>query len=106
MKPTAVLFGAVLSLLAGTAAAEDYVLGTLQIGQPWARATPRGAAVAGAYFTITNKGPAADRLTGVSTAVANRFEFHSMEIEDGVAKMRPVEGGIEIKPGQTVELKP
>jgi copper(I)-binding protein len=106
MKPAAVLFGAMLCLLAGTAAAEDYVLGTLQIGQPWARATPRGAAVAGAYFTITNKGLAADRLTGGSTAVANRFELHSMEIEDGVAKMRPVEGGIEIKPGQTVELKP
>jgi copper(I)-binding protein len=106
MKLTAVLSGAFLSLLAGTAAAEDYVLGNLAIVQPWARATPRGAAVAGAYLTITNKGSQADRLMGGSTAVANRFELHSMEIEDGIAKMRPVEGGLEIKPGQTVELKP
>jgi len=27
-------------------------------------------------------------------------------MEQGVAKMRPVEGGLEIKPGETVELKP
>jgi periplasmic copper chaperone A len=31
---------------------------------------------------------------------------HNMVMEQGVAKMRPVEGGLEIKPGETVELKP
>jgi len=29
-----------------------------------------------------------------------------MSWRNGVAKMRPVKGGLEIKPGQTVELKP
>ena len=29
-----------------------------------------------------------------------------MTMEDGVMKMRPVEGGLEIKPGETVTLKP
>lgn len=29
-----------------------------------------------------------------------------MAMENGVAKMRPVEGGLEIKPGETVQLKP
>ena len=29
-----------------------------------------------------------------------------MTMEQGVARMRPVEGGLEIKPGETVELKP
>ena len=29
-----------------------------------------------------------------------------MSMENGVAKMRPVKGGLEIKPGETVELKP
>jgi periplasmic copper chaperone A len=38
--------------------------------------------------------------------VAGRFEVHSMVMEQGVAKMRSVEGGLEIKPGETVELKP
>jgi copper(I)-binding protein len=29
-----------------------------------------------------------------------------MAMSNGVMKMRPVEGGLEIKPGQTVTLKP
>ena len=29
-----------------------------------------------------------------------------MKMENGIAKMRPLEGGLEIKPGETVELKP
>jgi periplasmic copper chaperone A len=29
-----------------------------------------------------------------------------MTMEDGVMKMRPVEDGLEIKPGETVMLKP
>jgi copper(I)-binding protein len=29
-----------------------------------------------------------------------------MEIDGGIAKMRPVEGGLEIKPGQSVTLTP
>ena len=62
--------------------------------------------MAGGYMTITNRGRAPDRLLGGSSAVAGRFEVHSMVTEQGVAKMRPVEGGLEIKPGETVELKP
>ena len=57
-------------------------------------------------MTITNKGTAPDRLVGGSTSAASGFEVHSMVMEQGVAKMRPVEGGLEIKPGETVELKP
>jgi copper(I)-binding protein len=29
-----------------------------------------------------------------------------MSMDQGVMKMRPVEGGVEIKPGETVTLKP
>ena len=57
-------------------------------------------------MTITNKGTAPDRLVSGSTPAASGFEVHSMVMEQGVAKMRPVEGGLEIKPGETVELKP
>ena len=92
--------------LGGTAAAEEYSVGTIQIGNPWTRATPKGSTVAGAYMTISNKGSAPDRLVGGSSAVADRFEVHSMVMDGGVAKMRPVDGGLEIKPGETVELKP
>jgi periplasmic copper chaperone A len=100
------LLAVALATGVGDVLAEDFSIGTIQVGKPWMRATPKGAAVAGAYMTISNKGTAPDRLVGGSSTVAGRFEVHSMVMEQGVAKMRPVEGGLEIKPGETVELKP
>ena len=86
--------------------AQDYSIGTIQVGKPWSRATPKGAKVAGAYMTITNKGSEADRLIGASTPVASQAEVHQMAMDKGVMSMRPVPGGLEIKPGQTVMLNP
>jgi copper(I)-binding protein len=57
-------------------------------------------------MTITNKGPEADRLIGASSPVASQSGVHQMVMDKGVMSMRPVQGGLEIKPGQTVELKP
>ena len=106
MHRSAATFAVLFCLLASMASAADYTVGDIQIVGPWARATPRGANVAAGYFKITNKGTVSDRLIGGSAKVASRFEVHSMVIEDGVAKMRPVEGGLEIKPRETVELMP
>ncbi|MGH6665147.1 MAG: copper chaperone PCu(A)C [Pseudolabrys sp.] len=88
------------------ALAEDVTAGSLKISAPWARATPKGASVGGGYLKITNTGTAPDRLIGGSTDIAKSFEVHEMTMDKGVMKMRPVTGGLEIKPGQTVELKP
>lgn len=100
------LLAAMLVLNTGAGMALDYKLGALEIKQPWARATPKGAPVAGGYVTITNTGTMPDRLTGGSLTAAGRLEIHEMATVDGVMKMRPLAAGIEIKPGQTVELKP
>jgi copper(I)-binding protein len=105
----AVLFCLAFALGAAVAHAQDapsYKAGALQITQPWSRATPKGAQVAGAYFKITNTGTTPDRLLGGSTPIAGRFEIHEMSMDNGVMKMRPVQGGLEIKPGESVELKP
>ncbi len=92
--------------LVADASAAEFRTGSIEVDNPWLRATPRGASVAGGYMKISNKGSAPDRLIGGSAAVAGRFEVHQMIMDQGVAKMRPVEGGLEIKPGDTVELKP
>ena len=110
MKPMSVVLFRVLalalSLVAGAAFAHDYTVGSLAIGHPWARATPKGAPVAGGYMTIANKGTMVDRLVGGSADFATRVEIHQMTMEQGVMKMRPLKDGIEIKPGATVECKP
>ena len=91
---------------ASPAAAADYDVGSMHISQPWARATPKGADNGAGYMTITNKGTAPDRVSCVSDDASKECQIHSMTMEGGVMKMRPVEGGLEIKPGETVTLKP
>lgn len=88
------------------AADQTIKAGDLMLVAPWTRATPGGATVAGGFVRITNNGKAAERLVGGSSAVAGRFEIHEMTMQDGVMRMRPVSGGLEIKPGATLELKP
>jgi len=92
--------------LAPPAHADDVAAGSVKISAPWARATPKGAAVGVGYMTITNNGSAPDRLIGGASDVSNRFELHEMSMDNGVMRMRPMAKGIEIKPGQSVELKP
>ena len=84
----------------------SYRAGDLVIEQPWSRATPGGAKVAGGYVRITNKGSNPDRLVGGSFAAAGRTEVHEMSVTDGIMRMKPVDGGLAIPPGATVELKP
>lgn len=86
--------------------AADYHVGSIHITQPWARATPKGALTGAAYMTITNNGTTPDRVNCASSDASAKCQIHSMTMDNGVMKMRPVEGGLEIKPGETVTLKP
>ena len=78
----------------------------ITLEQPWSRATPAGAKVGGGYLRITNTGPEPDRLVGGTFPLAAKVEVHEMSLEDNVMRMKQVEGGLEIEPGATVELKP
>jgi copper(I)-binding protein len=101
---TAQLVVALLAVLPASAA--DYDVGSIHITDPWARATPKGASAGASYMTITNNGTTPDRVSCVSSDAAAQCQIHTMTMEDNVMKMRPVEGGLEIKPGETVRLRP
>ncbi len=102
----AAIIGAALFALASTCFANDYTVGSIRIEHPWSRATPKGANIASGYLVIENRGTAPDRLIGGSSEIAGRFEIHQMTMQDGVMKMRPLEGGIEIAPGKSVKIEP
>ena len=106
MIRTASTVAALFALVMSTAVAHDYTVGSLKVDHPWARATPKGAGVGGGYMKITNTGTESDRLVGGASGISDRFEVHEMSMADGVMKMRHLAGGLEIKPGQTVEFKP
>jgi copper(I)-binding protein len=82
-----------------------FKLGDLTVTAPWTRATPGGAKIAGGYLKITNNGTSADRFVGAKSDASAHVEIHEMSMSDGVMKMRPLPNGLEIKPGETVELK-
>ena len=100
------LLASLMVLAVSTANARDYKAGSLDIADPWSRATPKGATVGAGYMKITNTGTTPDRMISGSADVAPTFEVHEMTMDNGVAKMRPIKGGLEIKPGETIELKP
>jgi periplasmic copper chaperone A len=106
MKLSTILTAAFVTLLANTAFAHSYKLGALEIGHPWSRATPKSADSAAGYLTIKNTGSTPDRLVSVTFSDAASAQIHQMTMDNGVMKMREVQGGLEIKPGDTVELKP
>ncbi|HXQ64664.1 MAG TPA: helical backbone metal receptor [Steroidobacteraceae bacterium] len=100
-----VSLAALLILLVGGAAAAG-AAGMLSIEHPWSRPTPPGVTVGAGYLEIHNRG-AEDVLTGASSPLAERVEFHESRIEGGISRMRPVDslpvaagGRLVFAPGQ------
>ncbi len=89
-----------------SALANDYTAGPLKLEQPWTRATPAGAKIAGGYLAVTNTGSTPDRLLGGTSEVSGKVEIHEMAMKEGVMTMRGLPEGLEIKPGEKTELKP
>ena len=99
--------GLALLVASAVAVAHGYTLGTIDIAHPYAVPTPPGATTGGAYLkTMTNKGPADDRLVGVTSPVADHVELHSMSMDGNVMKMREVQGGILLPAGGHVDMAP
>jgi len=83
MRHIALFLGAGCCLAVSAASAADYKAGSLDISDPWSRATPKGASVATGYMTIKNRGSSPDRLVEGSSDVAAKFEVHDMKMENG-----------------------
>lgn len=95
-----------LALSAAGVMAHEFKIGDLEIEHPWSKAMIPGSQVAGGYMKITNHGTTADRLISASTSFAGETQIHEMKVENDIMTMKEIEGGLEIPPGQTVELKP
>jgi copper(I)-binding protein len=77
----------------------------LKIEQPWVRATVPGQSGTGAFMQLTAS--QACQLVAVQSPVAGVSQIHRMSMEDGVMRMREVEGGVLPLPaGQAVTLAP
>ncbi len=86
--------------------AKDFKAGDIMIHSPWAKATPKGARVAGGYMKIMNSGKKDDRLIGGTFSKSGKTEVHEMSVKDGVMMMKQLKTGVAVKAGGAVELKP
>ncbi len=70
----------------------------------WIRSNPNG--MGAAYLTITM--PSSDTLVdaAVDGSIARRVEVHEVIEDDGMMRMREVDGGIPLPAGSAVSLRP
>ncbi|UOO80951.1 copper chaperone PCu(A)C [Uruburuella testudinis] len=91
-------------LLAGTCQAA-FAAG-IDVDDAWARTTVQGMNMGGVFMALENDGKTDDVLLGGSTPVAERVEIHTHINDNGVMRMREVEGGLPLPKGREVVLKP
>lgn len=80
--------------------------GEIVIASPWVYATDRSGQTGATYMTVTNTTDTMERLTGASSSIADRVELHTHVLVDEVMTMQQVDGGIELPPGENLELAP
>ena len=86
------------------AMAHGFKANDIEIVHPFFRATPPGAKTGAGYVILKNNGAVADRLIGIETEAAANVTFHRTVTENGIAKMVPIEEGLEIPPGGEFRL--
>lgn len=91
--------------LSAPVSAHGYEQNGISVEHPWSRPTAPGASMGAVYFVLEASGPEADRLIAAETPVAKRVEFHVHVMEDGVARMRPIEA-VEVTPGSPTIAQP
>lgn len=77
----------------------------VRVVEAWARATGPGQTTGAIYATIENRGGSADRLTSAATDRAAMAMIHQASNENGIARMRMVDG-VDVPAGGRAELKP
>lgn len=78
---------------------------TIAVTDAWVRATVPAQKATGAFLTLTNNG-ADVTLVAVDSPIAGVTQIHKMVMSDGIMRMREVEGGVSLKAGKSLELKP
>ena len=93
-----------LSALSASQAA-DVTAQALTLSDAWVRSSVPGQVNGAGYVKIQNKGTQADRLLSATSAAANTVELHTVITENGVAKMREI-NGLDVPADKTITMAP
>ena len=97
---------AFVATLAVPAFAQDARKGSITAADPWSRATAPRASVGAGYLTIRNDGAQPDRLIAASSPRAAKVEIHTMSLDNGIMRMRPLPNGLVVPAGGEALLAP
>jgi copper(I)-binding protein len=78
-------------------------LADVTVKDSWVRGTTPAQKATGAFFEITSSDAGA--LLSASSPVAGVVEIHTMKMEEGVMKMRPIQK-LDLPAGKSVKLQP
>lgn len=78
----------------------------LEAADAYIRTMPPGRSVTAGFLRVTNRGDLPCQLVGVESPVSDRLEFHEHLHSDGMMRMRPVSGGLQIAAGETLLFQP
>ena len=85
------------------AQAHKYEAENMLVDHPWMKVFNNNGA---GYFKIKNIGNNDIHLLEVVSDSVDNIELHTIIMEEDVAKMRPIKGGVIIKVGESMEFKP
>ncbi|WP_230781680.1 copper chaperone PCu(A)C [Sphingomonas sp. Leaf37] len=97
---------ALVAALAAPASAQIARQGSITAVDPWSRATSPRASIGAGYLTLRNTGAQADRLVSATSPRAAKVEIHTMSLDDGIMRMRPLPNGLEVPAGGEASLAP
>ena len=86
-----------------TSHAHKFEAENMIIDHPWMKVFNNNGA---GYFKIKNIGQTDIELLEVVSESVNNIEMHTIIMEEGVSKMRPIKGGVIVKAGESLEFKP
>ena len=86
-----------------TSHAHKFEAENMIIDHPWMKVFNNNGA---GYFKIKNIGQTDIELLEVVSENVNNIEMHTIIMEEGVSKMRPIKGGVIVKAGESLEFKP
>lgn len=97
---------ALVATIAAPVSAQGVRQMPITVAAPWSRATSPRATIGAGYLAIRNTGAQPDRLISATSPRAAKVEIHTMSMDDGIMRMRPLPGGLGVPARGQVILGP
>jgi len=86
--------------------AKNIVSNGLIISNFWIKEPIRNQSITSGYLTIENTNEFDEYLINITSKISQKIEIHKMTIKNDIMRMKPLDGGLKIKAGSIINLRP